>query len=194
MCGSNIHFGFLACLSLCLAGCVWLPGCMSDSSMGAQPIAGSSNTTALAGAVASEVNRYRQQQGAKPLPRHRGLDNLAQGHANYLIKNRGSFSLHGRTVSHYGFDGRSLIARERLGFDSISENVASTTSGVQGAPQVLCRTWANSASHNQNMKASWTHTGVAVVTADDGLVVAVQLFGTMGMRSHNEMMDKMRGF
>ena len=111
-----------------------------------------------------------------------------------MIQNRGKFSLHGKTVSHFGFDGRSLVARERLGFDSLSENVASTTGGTQGAAQTFRQLWANSKGHEGNMRAAWTHTGVGVATASDGLVVAVQLFGVMGMRSHNEMLDKFRGF
>jgi hypothetical protein len=44
------------------------------------------------------------------------------------------------------------------------------------------------------MRGTWTHTGVGVAVADDGLVIAVQLFGLMGMRSHSDMMDKFRGF
>jgi len=171
---------------------------MEQSNMTNQAVAATSQSAESPKKIATdlvvEVNRYRQQKGAKPLPRDRGLDNLAQGHANYLVQNRGNFSLHGKTVSHFGFDGRSLVARERLGYDSISENVASTTGGTRGAAQTLRRVWTNSKGHEENMRAAWTHTGLGVATSDDGLVVAVQLFGIRGVRSHNEMIDKMRGF
>jgi len=186
--------GAAACLSFCLAGMLFLTGCGQESGMSEQPVLGSTTARKIADDLTVEVNRYRVEKGSRALPRHRGLDNLAQGHANYLLQNRGSFSLHGRTVSHIGFEGRSLVARERLGFDSISENVASTTGGPNAAARVLCRTWVNSKGHEFNMRAAWTHTGAGVAVADDGLVIAVQLFGTLGMRSHNQMIDRMRGF
>jgi len=182
----------------CVAGMLVLADCAVDSDVASQSISGSSGgggaTRSLADDVTIEVNRYRQQQGAKPLPRDRGLDQLARSHAEYLVKNRGTFSLHGTTVSHFGFDGRSLIARERLGFDSLSENVAATTGGTQGAAQSFRQLWVNSKSHEHNMRSAWTHTGVGVAMTDGGLVVAVQLFGTKGIRSHNEMVDKFRSF
>jgi len=172
-----------------------LSSCSNDPNMAAGGSQQSSpEARTIAADVVVEVNKYRQQIGAKPLPRDRGLDNLAQSHANYLVQNRGKFSLHGKTVSHYGFDGRTLVARERLGFDSISENVASTMGGPRGAAQTFRQLWANSAGHQKNMSSKWTHTGVGVAMADDGLVIAVQLFAIKGMQSHNQMMDKMRGF
>jgi len=194
----NTHPCGIRCLLLCVAMAVIVSGCAVDSDVASQPIPGSSGSRGmnrnLADEVATEVNRYRQQKGAKPLPRDRGLDQLARSHAEYLVKNRGTFSLHGKTVSHFGFDGRSLVARERLGFDSVSENVASTTGGAPGAPQSFRQLWTNSKGHDGNMRAAWTHTGVGVAVADDGLVIAVQLFGTKGIRSHNEMVDKFRSF
>ena len=142
----------------------------------------------------NEVNQYRGEKGAKPLQRHSGLDQLAQRHAQYLIDNRGTFTLHGRTVSHDGFVGRTLIAREHYGMNNISENVASTTGGTSNAPRVFRNIWVSSHGHEHNMRSAWTHTGVGVAMADDGTVVAVQLFAVQGMKSHDAMMDKFRGF
>lgn len=184
--------------SLCLSLVVMLAGCAADSDVATQPIAGSPGASSgarnLANEVTNEVNRYRQQIGAKPLPRDRGLDQLAQSHADYLVKNSGTFSLHGKTVSHYGFEGRSLVARKRLGYDSVSENVASSTGSTRSAAQTFRQLWTNSKGHKRNMSSSWTHTGVGVATTPEGLIVAVQLFGSKGMRSHNEMTDGFRGY
>lgn len=175
-----------------------MAGCMAEPDVAGKPVSGGSGASSvvreLVAEVTVEVNRYRQEKGAKPLPRDRGLDQLAQSHANYLLQNRGRFSLHGSIVSHMGFDGRALIARERLGFDNISENVAATSGGPRGAAQTFRRLWTNSRGHEYTMRSAWTHTGVGVAVADDGLVVAVQLFGVKGIRSHNDMVDKFRSF
>lgn len=182
----------------CVAAVVNLIGCAVDSGPASQPISGSSGSSpvsrSLADEVTAEVNRYRQQKGVQALPRHRGLDQLARGHAEYLVKNRGTFSLHGKNVSHFGFDGRSLVAREHMGFHSVSENVAASTGGTRGVAQTFRQLWVNSKAHENNMRAAWTHTGIGIAMTDDGTVVAVQLFGSKGMESHYDMMDKFRGF
>lgn len=141
-----------------------------------------------------EVNQYRRGKNASPLVRHRGLDQLASRHAQYLIDKRGTFSLYGRYVSHDGFTGRSLIARESFGFQSVAENVAATTGGTNNAAKVFRNMWVGSPNHERTMRAAWIYTGVAVAVADDGTVIAVQIFGNRAMASHDAMMDKLRGF
>jgi uncharacterized protein YkwD len=155
---------------------------------------GTSGDRALAAKVHQEVNRYRLDRGARMLPRHPMLDRMAQQHADYLVRNQGRFSLHGGTVSHYGFDGRALMARERLGMNNLSENVAMTTVGTSQAPADILRLWAGSRNHEHNMNSNWSVTGVGVAVAADGTVVATQLFGTAGHSSHQQMVDKFRSF
>lgn len=120
-----------------------------------------------------DVNSYRRSQGGRELQRHPGLDSLAQAHSEYLRNHRGSFSLNGKNVSHMGFEGRSLVARERLQMASISENVVAGL-GTKN----LIELWKDSNDHKKNMLDDWTHTGVGVAVDSDGMVFATQLFST----------------
>lgn len=126
-----------------------------------------------------EVNTYRRNQGAKELQRHAGLDRLAQEHCEYLRKNRGSFSLNGRNVSHIGFDGRSLIARERYNMENVSENVAAANHPGENMASVLVGLWKGSKDHNKNMLDDWTYSGMGVVVDSDGMAFATQIFATV---------------
>lgn len=137
----------------------------------------------LASAVAGEFNRYRVQQGTKPLARHRGLDKLAASHSRYMMEHRGSFTLHGRNVSHMGAEGRSLVAIRHYNFTSTSENVAASprSGDDRSTASKLVRLWKNSPDHDYAMKnKAWTHTGIGIAVAPDGMVFATQLFGTIG--------------
>ena len=126
-----------------------------------------------------EINYYRQSMGARELQRHPGLDRLAQEHSEYLRKNRGSFSLSGRNVSHFGFEGRALIARNLYQMESISENVAAANQPGGNTTSTLIALWKGSKDHHKNMCDDWTHTGIGVVKDSDGMVFATQLFSTV---------------
>jgi uncharacterized protein YkwD len=134
--------------------------------------------SSLSGQLFQEVNAYRSRHGASVLQRHAGLDRLAQEHCKYLHQHRGSFKIRGKNVSHFGFEGRALEARELYQMQSVSENVAATSSGKNLAPGIV-NLWAGSKNHEFNMRQSWTHTGVATVTDSDGMVFATQLFATV---------------
>lgn len=145
--------------------------------------------SSLSGQVMQEVNSYRRSHGESELARHAGLDRLAQEHCEYLRQHRGSFGLSGKNVSHFGFEGRSLLARERYQMNSISENVAAANyPGMKTAP-TLVKMWSESKGHDQNMRSSWTHTGLGVVVDDDGMVFCTQLFATV---SQSQMATRQR--
>ena len=129
--------------------------------------------------VFQSVNAYRSSQGVKQLQRHAGLDRLAQKHCEYLRQQRGTFSLKGRNVSHMGFDGRALVARELYRMDNISENVAAANHAGTHVDAAVMALWKSSKDHQKNMVDSWTHTGIGVVVDSDGTVFADQLFATI---------------
>ena len=133
----------------------------------------------LSGQVFQRVNSYRRSVGASTLQRHAGLDRLAQQHSEYLRQHRGTFKLHGKNVSHFGFEGRALAAREHYQMQSVSENVATANHPGQNPAPVLVKLWRGSKNHDSNMRQSWTHTGVGVVVDSDGMVFATQLFATV---------------
>lgn len=128
-----------------------------------------------------DVNSYRRSQGAQELQRHPGLDRLAQEHSEYLRKKRGSFELSGRNVSHIGFEGRVLVARERYQMESMSENVAAARHPRGNMTTTLLDLWKGSKNHHKNMLDDWTHSGMGVVVDSDGMVFATQLFSTVSM-------------
>lgn len=140
--------------------------------------------SSLAGRILTEVNSYRRSRGASDLQRHAGLDRLAQEHCEYLRQHKGTFGLYGKNVSHFGFEGRALLARERYQMMSVSENVASAYNPGGNAAAVLVQLWAGSRDHEYNMRSQWTHTGIGVVKDSDGTVFATQLFSTV---SHSQL-------
>jgi uncharacterized protein YkwD len=129
--------------------------------------------------VFASVNSYRVSQGKQPVQRHAGLDRLALLHSEYLQKNRGSFGLYGSDVSHMGFDGRSVIARQRYQMVGVSENVAAAKHPGKAVGHVMVQIWKRSHDHHKNMLDSWTHSGVGVVVNPDGTVFATQIFSVM---------------
>jgi uncharacterized protein YkwD len=150
--------------------------------------------SSLSGRIHQEVNNYRRSKGSTALPRHPGLDRLAQQHCEYLRNNSGKFSLYGKNVSHYGFEGRAVVAREKYQMRNVSENVAATTGGGStNAPAMLVRLWTNSRDHEHNMSDSWTYTGIGSIVTEDGSVIATQLFATYNP-SQMTMTERFREF
>lgn len=182
-----------AVAALCM--CV-LASCASQPTRTTVPMSSASaapSKASLSGSLHAEVNSYRRSHGAKNLQRHPGLDRLAQEHSEYLRKNRGTFSLHGKNVSHYGFEGRALAARQRFQMDDISENVVSAKASGGNPASMLVKLWAGSRNHNHNMRQSWSHTGIGVVVDADGTIFATQLFGTPN-NSQMALTDRFRQF
>jgi len=147
----------------------------------------------LSAQVFNEVNNYRRAHGAPNLVRHAGLDRLAQQHCEYLLKHRGEYSLYGKTVSHMGFEGRAVIAREKLNMPYLGENVVAASGGGSNPAPTLVNLWAASKNHNHNMTSKWSYTGIGSVIADDGTVISTQLFGTT-VNSQMQMVDRFRRF
>ena len=149
--------------------------------------------TSMSAQLFQAVNDYRHSLGAAELERHAGLDRLARQHCEYLRQHRGTFVLHGRNVSHIGFEGRALYARQRYQMANISENVASANhTGTNPAP-VLLTLWKGSKDHQKTMVDKWTHSGIGVVVDSDGMVFADQLFATVNP-SLLEMRPRFNGF
>lgn len=135
--------------------------------------------TPQSGLVLQAVNAYRRSKGAAELQRHAGLDRLAQQHCEYLRQRRGTFELNGKNVSHIGFEGRALYARERFHMENIAENIAAANHAGANPVPALIALWKASKDHQKTMVDAWTHSGVGMVTDSDGTVFAVQLFATV---------------
>ncbi len=143
--------------------------------------------------IFNQVNAYRRSKGVKDVQRHAGLDRLAQEHCEYLRQNRGSFSIYGKNVSHYGFEGRAVAAREHYQMPNSSENVAAAYNpGSNAAPAVIAL-WKESNDHHKNMLDTWSHGGVGVVVDSDGTVFATQMFGAAS-NSQMRLRDKMNSY
>jgi len=134
--------------------------------------------SSLSSNLFSEVNAYRNSVGAKSLVRHPGLDRLAQEHCEFLRKNRGKFEVYGPNVSHFGFEGRALAARQAYNMENLGENVISSHRTGANTAKGLVKSWANSRNHEYNMRSSWSCSGIGVVVDTDGTIFATQIFGT----------------
>jgi uncharacterized protein YkwD len=124
------------------------------------------------------INNYRTSLEKKPLTRHAGLDQLASQHSRFLLLNSGNFSVHGKKVSHYGFENRVLIARRMYSMDTMGENVAAGRVGTSHPGDGLLKLWRNSKDHHKQLLEDWTHTGIGAVMGGDGTVYCTQLFAT----------------
>ncbi len=174
----------VACAAAALASCASQPQTKK------MPVSASLRPdSSLSERVFQEVNSYRRSHGASDLQRHAGLDRLAQKHSEYLRSNRGTFSVHGKNVSHIGFEGRALMARESYHMENISENVAAANHPGSTSAAALVNLWSNSKDHNYNMRSAWTYTGIGIVVDSDGTVFATQLFATM---THSQMSTRER--
>ena len=168
-------------MKIILVACVGaLASCAPQPVKTRMPVSGSIRPdSSLSGQVFQAVNTYRSSHNASPLERHAGLDRLAQDHCEYLRRHRGEGTIYGKNVSHVGFQGRSLYARERYNMMSISENVAAANHPGTSASDVIVKLWSASEDHNYNMCTSWTHTGVGTVVDSDGMVFSTQIFATI---------------
>ena len=135
--------------------------------------------SSLSGRIFQEVNSYRRSHGAADLQRHAGLDRLAQEHCEYLRQHHGEFQLYGKNVSHFGFEGRALMAREVYKMENVSENVAAANHPGANSASIIVKLWAESKDHEYNMRSSWSQSGIGVVVDSDGTVYATQLFATV---------------
>jgi uncharacterized protein YkwD len=134
-----------------------------------------SSGSSLSDQVFAEVNSYRASKGKATLRRHAGLDRLAQQHCDYLAKNGEKFSLYGKYVSHFGFEGRSMTAQQVYKIETIGENVVASSNH---SPKHLVKLWAGSRTHEQNMRSDWSCTGVATAVNTEGMLVSTQIFGS----------------
>lgn len=153
-------------------------------------------TSSLSSKLVEDVNAYRRAKGSRSLQRHQGLDHLAQKHCEYLRRNRGTFDLYGKNVSHDGAHGRHLIAIQNLNMLNSAENVASIQKSPTDAQtsQSIVKMWGKSKNHDFGMRGdSWTHTGVGVSIDADGQVFATQIFGTMNL-SHLSTRERFNRF
>lgn len=156
-----------------------LASCSSNSGLARVEVSATGGRErVLANQILSEVNNYRKSIGAAPLSRHSGLDRMAQQHCEFLKNNRGKFSLYGKNVSHYGFEGRASTARFSMNLDNLGENVIAGQRLSGNVAASLVKAWRGSRGHEQNMRQKWALTGVGVTVDDSGNVYATQLFGT----------------
>jgi len=179
-------------LALAIAGV--LSSCTAPAVPDKVPVSASLHSgNPLATQMFQAVNDYRRSQGARELLRHAGLDSLARKHCEYLRQHRGTFKLDGTYVSHVGFDGRSLVAREIYNMPNISENVAAAShAGANPVPSLMALL-KNSKDHRKNMLDNWTHTGVGVVVDPEGMAYVTELFSTVSM-SQMKTRQRFNGF
>ena len=175
---------------MAVVGAGALASCTSQPVTQTPAVAGATRPdNSVSGQVYAAVNSYRKSHGAMELQRHPGLDRLAQAHCEYLRQNRGKFGIYGKNVSHYGSEGRALVARERYHMMNCSENIAAVKTTGKNAVPSLVNLWTSSKDHEKNLLSSWTHTGIGVVVDDDGTIFSTEIFATL---SNSQMANRQR--
>jgi uncharacterized protein YkwD len=144
----------------------------------------------LTGQIHSQVNSHRGALGKSALPRHTGLDRLAQQHSEFMVRNRGKIE---GGLTHYGFEERALAAQRLMGMSNVAENIATCSGSFSSPSSTLVGAWKNSSGHAKNMKSTWDVTGVGVAVAPDGTVFATQIFASQS-HSHMAITNRMRQF
>ncbi len=179
------------CLALALPALALISCSASKPAGSRMPVAAAAATPAerqTAEALFNEVNAFRAAKGEEKMKRHAGLDRLAQGHSEFMRRNRGHFGLDGKNVSHDGFDSRFVIAREKYGIIGMQENVAAAPPGTS-----IISAWKKSSIHEKVMRAQWDCSGMGVVIDKDGYIFATQIFGNPAS-SHLMLQERFGGF
>ncbi|NJN23260.1 MAG: CAP domain-containing protein [Acaryochloridaceae cyanobacterium RL_2_7] len=124
------------------------------------------------------VNRDRKQKGLSDLVHNPLLDQVAQAHAEDMIRQN--------YFSHYSKDGRTPMQRVQATGSTMQagENILSYQLGTYkpSRPELISEfqsLFYNSASHRKiMMRSQYAHFGYGFATTAQGRIVAVQLFGT----------------
>lgn len=135
--------------------------------------------------IRSEVDRHRVEAGSPALARHEGLDRLALVHSEYLRSHRNQLDLESQQGRHLGSYGRKLAASRIYDFSYVNEYVvisdlpASDAKSPLAFDAVEVVKLVNDADDGMAVsKKDWTHSGVGVVTDEDGTVFTTQIFAT----------------
>ncbi|NNC90475.1 MAG: CAP domain-containing protein [Akkermansiaceae bacterium] len=132
------------------------------------------------------INAYRGSIGKGDMKRHRGLDELARQHSEFMMLNAGKFNVEGKRISHYGFGARAAQARNVHNMGSLAENVIAGW-GLEGSmSDYFIQGWIDSPNHLHNIKGGWGHTGIGVAIGPDGAVYGTQLFGLKNVSHHEK--------
>ncbi len=182
-------------LSAAASAVFWFASCgpqldLTSVPMSAGNAAAPRGDGSLNGRVHSDVNDHRGALGKSKLPRHAGLDRLAQQHSEFMVRNRDKIK---GGLTHYGFEERAMAAQRLMGMSNVAENIATCSGSFSSPSSTLVGAWKNSAGHARNMKGNWDVTGVGVAVASDGTVFATQLFASQS-HSHMAMTERMRQF
>lgn len=152
--------------------------CSSPARIQRMPVAAQRTGTSdlLSNQVFAAVNNYRHDRNKPGLRRDAGLDRLARGHAEFLLRNRGKHGPNGSDANHKGFGQRTQTARMTMGFGEVAENVVCCRGGNAAT---LVRLWSESRSHQRAMVSPYQYTGIGTVVDRDGMVFSVEMFGNM---------------
>lgn len=152
--------------------------CSSPAQIQRMPVASQRIGTSdiLSNQVFAAVNNYRNDRNKGSLRRDAGLDRLARGHAEFLMRNRGKHGSNTSDANHRGFGGRAETARMTMGFGQVAENVVCCRGGNAAT---LVRLWSESRSHQRAMVSPYQYTGIGTVVDRDGMVFSVEMFGNV---------------
>lgn len=157
-----------------LLGALGLTSCGSSSIPTATELTTVSRPVALTGgltgSVMAGINDFRRSEGKPAFRRDRDLDNLAQHHAEQMLKTG--------KLSHDGYHLRQGAAEHYLGIGMLRENVY--WSFGRAKPELagaIVNGWIRSPGHRRNLLGNGTVCGIGIATDPAGNVYAAQLSG-----------------
>lgn len=167
----SLHLGLIP---IVLMGALGLVSCGSSSIPTATELTTVSTPASSAGGVKGQVfagiNRFRQSQGKPAFQRDRNLENMAQHHAEEMLKSQ--------KMSHDGYHLRLGAAETYFGIGMLRENVYwSQGRSKSELASAMVNGWTTSPKHRRNLLANNKTCGIGIATDSAGNVYAAQLSG-----------------
>lgn len=170
----------LVAFPVVVIGWVGMASCSSSSIPTATELTTVSVRATASGGVHDQVmagiNDFRRSEGKAAFHRDRDLDNLAQHHAEHMLK--------AKKLSHDGYHLRLGAAESYFGIGMLRENVYWSLGRPKAElPGAIVNGWVNSPGHRRNLLAHTKECGIGVASDAEGNVYAVQLSGIRINRS-----------
>lgn len=154
---------------LFLAIAVSLASCSTESVQEVEALATievtATTSTHTEGEILALVNNHRAGLGLSALELDNTVYQYATEHNQYMV-NQG-------TTSHDNFTARAKSLTSKTNAVGVAENVAV---GSQLNANIAVNGWLGSVPHKESIEGDFTHTGISVLTNDEGLTYFTQIF------------------
>jgi uncharacterized protein YkwD len=114
------------------------------------------------------ANGHRKQQGLAKLDRNGDLDEIAREHSRDMARRQ--------TLDHRGFEARKKAVMAALPYQSLGENIFSSTRKLDKIPGAALESWIQSKPHRKHLEGDYRISGMGAAHGQDGRIYVTQLF------------------